>query len=146
MIRRALVLLALLMAAPAAAAPPTVELRAPEAIDVAAGATGMVSLTVVPPSGRSISSDGPVVVELGAGDGVALPRRRYSRRDAADPAADAPRFDLRVRAVSAGEHPVAIAVRLWLCGTHTCRPVRAERTVTVRVAAPAQGSPTAPGS
>jgi hypothetical protein len=29
---------------------------------------------------------------------------------------------------------VAIAVRLWLCGKHTCRPVRAERTVVVRVA------------
>jgi hypothetical protein len=142
---RALVVVLVAMPMVAAAAPPTVELRAPEAIDVGVGATAVVSLTVAPPSGRSISSDGPLVVELGGGDGVALPRRRYSRRDAADPAAEAPRFDLRVRGVAAGEHPVAIAVRLWLCGKHTCRPVRVQRTVQVRVA-PAQGSPTAPGS
>jgi hypothetical protein len=141
---RTLAVAALLVAAPAAAAPPTVELRAPEAVDVGVGATAVVSLTVAPPSGRSISSDGPVVVEL-SGDGVALPRRRYGLRDAADPAAEAPRFDLRVRGETAGEHPVTIAVRLWLCGKHTCRPVRAERRVTVRVAAPVQGSPTAPG-
>ena len=48
---------------------------------VAVGATGMVSLTVAPPDGRSISADGPLHVEIAAGEGLALPRRRYGRRE-----------------------------------------------------------------
>jgi hypothetical protein len=125
--------LALLLAMPAVAAPPTIELRTPDEVNLVAGAAGAVSLTVVPPQGRTISADGPVRIAL-SGDGLTLPRRRYARRDAADPAAEAPRFDLRVRGAAAGDHALRIEVRLWLCGARLCRPVHAARTVRVRVA------------
>jgi hypothetical protein len=66
----------------------------------------------------------------------ALPRRRYLRKDAADPAADAPRFDVKVRAKVAGDHALTVEARFWLCAAKTCRPVVARRSATVRVPAP----------
>jgi hypothetical protein len=132
-LRCAVVAAALAAATPAAAAP-GIELRAPDEVAAVAGAPVVVSLTVVPPAGRTVSSDGPVLVELALPDGLSATRRRYARRDAADPAADAPRFELKLRAVTAGEHAVRVAVRAWLCGKKVCRPVRAERVVVVTVA------------
>jgi len=121
------------LAPPAAAEDVGFELRVADHVEVAAGAAGTVSLTVVPTAGRSVSGDGPLRIELSAGDGLTLPRRRYERRDAADPAAEAPRFELRFRGAAPGRHPLRIAVRFWLCREKTCRPAGAERTVTVEV-------------
>lgn len=132
-LRCAVVIAALAVATPVAAAP-TIELRAPDEVAAVAGAPVVVSLTVAPPAGRTVSSDGPVLVALTLPAGLSASRRRYARRDAADPAADAPRFDLKLRAVTPGEHAVRVTVRAWLCGPKVCRPVRAERTVVVKVA------------
>jgi hypothetical protein len=133
--RAALASLAVLLATPAAAAPdPGVELRAPDEVAAVAGQPVVVSLTLVPATGKSVSTDGPVLVELTLPDGLTASRRRYARRDAADPAAEAPRFELKLRAVAPGEHALRVAVRLWLCGKKVCRPVHAERAVVVRVA------------
>jgi hypothetical protein len=117
------------------------EVRAGD-VALAVGAAGAVSLTIAPAAGRIVSADGPVRVDVvAADDGIAVPRRRYGRRDAADPAADAPRFDLKVRALAPGDHDLAIDVRFWLCGARVCVPVRAQRTVTVHVAAPPDAAP-----
>jgi hypothetical protein len=138
----ALAALAVALAAlPAVAAPPVsdrdrdVELRAPAEVSAVAGAVAVVSLTLAPATGRAVSTDGPLRIELTASDGLVAPRRRYARRDAVDPAADAPRFELKVRAVTAGDHRLHIAARFWLCGKATCKPVRAEQTVIVKVSA-----------
>ncbi|MCE9574236.1 MAG: hypothetical protein K8W52_13900 [Deltaproteobacteria bacterium] len=117
------------------------ELRAGD-LALASGASGAVSLTIAPAAGKTVSADGPVRVDVVAVDGgVGVPRRRYTRKDAADPAADAPRFDLKVRALTAGDHDLAIDVRFWLCGARICAPVRAHRTVTIHVAAPPDAMP-----
>jgi hypothetical protein len=143
---------ALVAALVAAAAPGAA--RAEDAVyelrvaDAAAevGAAIAISLTIVPAGGRTVSHDGPLRVDLTADDGVALTRRRYARRDAADPAADAPRFDLKLKALAAGDHPLAIDARFWLCGARVCRPVRAHRAIVVHVAPRAQGTAGAPTS
>ena len=111
------------------------ELRAADAT-VEVGAPAAISLTIAPAAGRTVSHDGPVRVELAADDGLALARRRYVRKDAVDPAADAPRFELKLKAVAAGDHAIELDVRFWLCGAKVCRPVRAKRSVVVHVAAP----------
>ena len=117
------------------------ELRAGD-LALASGGAGAVSLTIAPAAGKTVSADGPVRVDVvAADDGIAVPRRRYTRKDAADPAADAPRFDLKVRALAAGDHDLAIDVRFWLCGARICLPVRARRTVTIHVAAPPDAMP-----
>jgi hypothetical protein len=116
-------------------APPGWELRLPESVTARPGEAGAISLTIAPDEGRTISRDGPVRVGVAVnGAGLVLPRRRYQRADAADSRADAPRFDLRFKAVAAGEYLVEVDVRFWLCGKWTCRPVRDRREVAVRIA------------
>ena len=106
------------------------EVRVDEAVEVDAGKAATVSLTIAGLGGRVVSKDGPVRVGLSS-ETLELKRTRYDRRQAADPAADAPRFDLRFSAPSAGDHSLAVDIRFWLCGARTCRPVRAKRTVAV---------------
>lgn len=122
--------------APAHADEPGYELRVVDEVALELGATGSISVAIVPAAGRTVSGDGPVRVAVSAPDGVGLPRRRYARKDAADPAADAPRFDVRLRAREPGDHAVELDVRFWLCGARVCRPITATRTVLARVAAP----------
>ena len=136
---RALVLAAVLLAAPPAAAE-DYELRVAAPASVAPGEAATVSLTIAGTGGRTVSKDGPVRVQL-ASETLTLPRRRYDRRDAADPAADAPRFDLRLTAPTAGAHELALDVRFWLCGTRACRPIRATRTIVVDAPAPPEPAP-----
>ena len=115
----------------------TYEVRlAPEAT-VALGATGALSVTIVPSGSRTVSADGPVRIDVDAPEGLGLPRRRYARKDAADPAADAPRFDVKLKARAPGDYPVTLDLRFWLCGPRVCRPIATRRTVTVHVPAPA---------
>ncbi len=121
---------------PARADDPGFELRLPEVVTIELGAAGAVSVALVPGPGHRVSAEAPTRLVLEAGDGLGLPRRRYLRKDAADPAAEAPRFDVKLRAKVAGDHPLTIEARFWLCAAKTCRPVVARRTATVRVLAP----------
>lgn len=112
------------------------ELRVADQLDVVVDTSTTLSLTIAGLDGRTVSRDGPIRVEVSS-ETLKLPRLRYQRRQAADPAAEAPRFDLKVAAPAAGDHQLAIDVRFWLCAAKTCRPVRTRRTVTVRAAAAA---------
>lgn len=139
--RRGLAVAALALAAgtcrPAQADDPGYELRVAPEITIALETTAPLSVAIVPAAGRTVSAAGPVRIAVDAPEAINVPRRRYARRDAADPAADAPRFDVRLRARAAGEHAVTLDVRFWLCGKRVCRPIAARRTVTVRVPPPA---------
>ncbi len=115
---------------------PGFELRVAEVVTIELGGAGAVSVALVPAPGYRVSAEAPARLAVEAGDGLGLPRRRYLRKDAADPAADAPRFDVRVRGKVAGDHRLVLDVRLWLCGPRMCHPVRLARTVTVHVEAP----------
>jgi hypothetical protein len=77
-----------------------------------------------------------VRIAVVAPDAIGVPRRRYARKDAADPAADAPRFDVRLKAKAAGDHAVTLDVHFWLCGKRVCRPIATTRTLTVHVPSP----------
>ncbi len=112
------------------------ELRAADAT-VGVGGQASISLTIAPAAGKIVSHDGPLLLTLGSDDGVALTRKRYARKDAADPAADAPRFDLKVKGAAAGDHAIEVDVRFWLCGPKVCRPIRAHRAITLHVTEPA---------
>jgi hypothetical protein len=112
------------------------ELRAADAT-VVVGAQAAISLTIVPAAGKTVSHDGPLRVELAPDDGLGVTRKRYGRHDAADPAADAPRFDLKVKGLSPGDHTLDVDVRFWLCGAKVCRPERTHRAIVVHVTSPA---------
>ena len=111
------------------------EIRLAERDEARPGDARALSLTIAPRPGYSISRKGPLIIDVAAepGAGIEVPRQRYLRRHAADAHADAPRFDLRYRAVSAGHHALRVRLRFWVCGDATCWPVRALRMVHIEV-------------
>lgn len=113
---------------------------------VAAGASGSLSLTIRPLRGRRISQDGPLRINVAVAPepGLRFARRAFRRRHAADPRADAPRFELGFAAESAGEFRVDVDIRFWLCARRTCWPVRERRRVVVEVTAPPTPTPPPP--
>jgi hypothetical protein len=130
----ALALAALAGAAAAEPARPGYRIALPERAELAAGRSGAVSLTIAPEPGHVISRSGPLRVALTADPAaLELPRRRYQRKHAADHLAEAPRFDLAVRAVRPGGHRMTVDILFWLCRGRTCRPVRASRSVAIDV-------------
>jgi hypothetical protein len=129
---RALLVL-LLLAATAHA--DTWELKIPERIEVPAGTSGTLPISIVVDRGRTISKDGGIVLDLAPeGGSISVKKRRLTRADAVDPDADAPRFAIPVRAEAAGDFTVRVRARFWVCGQKICRPVDVKRNVSVAVA------------
>jgi hypothetical protein len=116
------------------------EVRVPAEAEVTAASAATVSLTIAGLRGKVISKDGPIRIELSSPT-LELPQPRYERRHAADPAADAPRFDLALVANDAGDHELTIAIRFWVCGARACTPVRTSRTVAVKAPPPQVAAP-----
>ena len=110
------------------------DVRVTERLEVAAGATGQLTVSLAVDRGLSVSRDAEVIVDLDAAAGVGLRKKRLGRRDAVDPDADAPRFAIPLRGEAPGDHPVRLRLRFWLCGGKSCRPVDVRRVVTVAVA------------
>jgi hypothetical protein len=112
------------------------ELRIPERIELAPGASGTLPITITVDRGRSISKDAGITIDLAPEGSVTLKKRRLGRGDAVDPEADAPRFAVPVRADRAGDFVLKVHLRFWLCGSKVCKPVEARRSVTIAVSAP----------
>jgi hypothetical protein len=126
---------ALLAGTPAAAQrEPGWDVRVAERVDVAAGAAAQLTVSLAVDRGLSVSRDAEVIVDLDAGAGLGLKKKRLGRRDAVDPDADAPRFAIPLRGDAPGDHLVRLRLRFWLCGARSCRPVDVRRVVTVVVA------------
>lgn len=136
---------ALLGAALALAADPGV--RAAPATLVP-GQPGAASIALVPAPGVTIPPDAPLSLTATPPAGVRAPRPRLRRADAADPRAEAPRFDLPLAADAPGSYVVPVVARFWSCGRRSCWPTRATVEVPVSVAPPPDVSlpaaPTAP--
>jgi hypothetical protein len=118
------------------------ELKTSAPASVRPGERAQASLAVVPGKGLTIHAGAPLRVSLAVDPDGALvvPRRRLRRRDAADPRAEAPRFDLPFTAARAGTHHLVVEVRFWLCGRRTCWPVRDKATISVTVGEPPAAS------
>jgi hypothetical protein len=127
-----------LASAPAPAAAqrePGWDLKLPERIEVATGATGVLTVALAVDRGLTVSKDAAVIIDLALDAGASVKKKRLGRSDAVDPDADAPRFAINVRGDAPGDHVVRLHVRFWLCGSRSCRPVDARRTATVAVSA-----------
>ena len=107
--------------------------RVASAARVEVGKEIRLSLSILPRGGYSVSADGPVAIDLGVGDRavVQVPKERYRRRDAADPGAEAPRFEFRVRGLTPGETELLISLSFWLCREYSCRPIETSHSVRV---------------
>ena len=134
MIRAAFVLVLLTATAHA----DTWELKIPERVEVTAGTSGTLPISIAVDRGKTISKDGGIVLDLAPeGGSVSVKKRRLSRADAVDPDADAPRFAVPLRAEAAGDFALRVRLRFWVCGQKICKPVDVRRNVTIAVAAPA---------
>jgi hypothetical protein len=130
--RWSLLVVGLTASATASAEPnPGYQVRLAERVDVTVGAASPLSVAVAPNQGLTISRDAPMRIAIAPSPGLDVNKRRLSRSDAADPAADSPRFELNLRAAEPGDHAVAIDLAFWLCGRAVCRPIRVTRSVEV---------------
>jgi hypothetical protein len=109
------------------------DVRVPDKLEVAIGGTAQLKLDIAVDRGFVVSKDGPVLIDVAPDPGLYVKKRRLARTDAVDPEADVPRFVIPVRGDGAGEHPVKLRIRLWLCGGKVCRPVDQTRTTTITV-------------
>ena len=127
--------LALLAGAPAdAQREPGWDLRVAERVELAAGATGSLTIALAVDRGLTVSKDAAVILDLAPDPGLTVKKRRLGRGDAVDPEADAPRFAVPVRGDTPGDHLVRLHVRFWLCGTRSCWPIDVRRVATIAVA------------
>ncbi len=110
------------------------EVRLPDKLEIAVGATGTLPIAIAVDRGLTISRDAGVIVDLAPEAGVVIKRWRLARTEAVDPEADAPRFAVPLRAETAGTHAVTVRVRFWLCGGRACRPIDEKRSVVVTAA------------
>ena len=129
-------MLVLVLASPAYAQQPGSEVRVPERVEVATGATVQLPIAIAVDRGLTVSKDGPVIVDVVADAGITVKKRRLLRADAVDPEADAPRFAVAVRGDAAGDVVVKLRVRYWVCGGKSCRPIDLRKQTTVAVIAP----------
>ncbi|HTL36705.1 MAG TPA: hypothetical protein VL326_26405, partial [Kofleriaceae bacterium] len=112
------------------------ELKIPERVELTAGTSGTLPISLAVDRGKSISKDAGIVLDLAPeGGGVTVKKRRLGRGDAVDPDADAPRFSVPLRAEAAGDFSLRVRLRFWVCGQKVCKPVDAKRSVVVSVAA-----------
>ncbi|MGE0867915.1 MAG: hypothetical protein AB7P03_05120 [Kofleriaceae bacterium] len=107
------------------------ELRVPERLELAAGASGQLEMSIAVDRGLTVSKDGPVMIDLAPDPAITIKKHRLGRRDAVDPGADAPRFAIPMRVQPTGDYSLKLRVRFWLCGSKVCRPIDTQRTVTV---------------
>jgi hypothetical protein len=125
---------AIWIATPAHGQPTSWDIKVPERIEVAVGATVPLPISISVDRGFSVSKDGPVIVDVVPDSGVTIKKRRLLRADAADPEADVPRFAIPVRGDTAGDRAVKLRIRLWLCGGKVCRPLDVKRQTVIAVA------------
>lgn len=109
------------------------EIRVPDRLEVDVGATVQLPISIAVDRGLSVSKDGPLWIDVAPEQGLHVKKLRLSRRDAVDPGADLPRFEIPVRGVAAGDHPARLRIRLWLCGAKVCRPLDVQRQTTIAV-------------
>jgi hypothetical protein len=128
--------LLVLLALSGAASADTWELKVPERVELTAGTSGTLPISLAVDRGKTISKDAGIVVDLAPEGGLAVKKRRLSRADAVDPDADAPRFAVPLHSEAAGDFVLRVRLRFWVCGQKVCKPVDVRRNVTVAVAAP----------
>lgn len=107
------------------------ELQVPERLEITAGSVGTLPITIEVDSGKTISKDADLILDLAPEPGISIKRRRLGRSDAVDPDQETLRFSIPLGAANVGDYAVRLRLRFWLCGTKVCRPIDARRTVYV---------------
>jgi hypothetical protein len=98
---------------------------------LAAGATGKLVLAIVPLNGTHVHPEAPLKIALSGTAGLALSKGALGHADAADPKAEAPRFEVPFTATQAGGQEARARVDFYICSDRWC--VKQTRDVVVAI-------------
>jgi hypothetical protein len=97
---------------------------------VAVGQKGKLSLAILPKAPWHVDPRAPLSIQLEAPAGLELARARLGRKDALEPQAEVPRFEVPFTASKPGRQEARAHVKFFLCRDTIC----AQQTRTVAVA------------
>ncbi len=98
---------------------------------LASGAQGKLVLTIVPLKGTHVHPQAPLKIALSGTPGLKLSKDVLGHKDAVDPKADGPRFEVPFTAAQAGAQVARAKVDFFICSDQWC--VKQSREVTVPV-------------
>ncbi len=99
--------------------------------DLAAGATGKLVLAIVPLNGTHVHPAAPLKIALSGTPGLKLSKDVLGHKDAVDPKAEGPRFEVPFTAAQAGAQEARAKLDFFICSDQWC--VKQSRDVTVPV-------------
>ncbi|MGC3998439.1 MAG: hypothetical protein QM767_13610 [Anaeromyxobacter sp.] len=100
---------------------------------LAPGAAGKLVLAIVPVKGTHVHPQAPLEITLEATPGLSLARNTLGHKDAVDPGAEGPRFEVPFAAAGAGAGAQELRARVdfFICSDAWC--VKQVKDVTVAV-------------
>lgn len=98
---------------------------------LASGASGKLVLRIVPLNGTHVHPAAPLKIALSGTPGLKLSKNVLGHKDAIDPGASGPRFEVPFTAAQAGAQQARAKVDFFICSDQWC--VKQSRDVTVAV-------------
>jgi hypothetical protein len=99
--------------------------------ELATGATGTLVLAIVPLDKTHVHPEAPLKITLQASKGLTLSKTQLGHKDAVDPKAEGPRFEVPFTATAAGNQEARAKVDFFICSDLWC--VKQTRDVVVPV-------------
>jgi hypothetical protein len=137
MVQLAALALAAVLAAPEADAAKTYRIATDgSTAQLAVGATGKVVLAIEPLGNVHVHPQAPLKITVESSKGLRVEKAQLGRKDAVDPKAEAPRFEVPFSAVEAGKQEARAKVDFFVCSDQWCvkqvKDVAVPVTVTAR--------------
>lgn len=88
--------------------------------NVKAGAGGVLVITIVPLNGTHVHPQAPLKIALQATPGLSLSRSQLGHKDAVQPKAEGPRFEVPFTAARAGKEEARARVDFFICSDKWC--------------------------
>ncbi len=98
---------------------------------VANGGSGKLVLSIVPLNGTHVHPAAPLKIALSGTPGLKLSKDVLGHKDAIDPGAQGPRFEVPFTAAQAGAQEARARVEFFICSDQWC--VKQSRDVTLAV-------------
>ena len=98
---------------------------------LASGASGKLVLTIVPLNGTHVHPAAPLKIAPSGTPGLKLSKELLGHKDAVDPKAEGPRFEVPFTVSQAGAQEARAKVDFFICSDQWC--VKQSRDVTVPV-------------
>ena len=95
------------------------------------GASGVLVLAIVPLEKTHVHPQAPLKIALDATEGLSLGKTQLGHKDAVDPSAEGPRFEVPFTASRAGKQEARAKVDFFICSDQWC--VKQTRDVVVPV-------------